>query len=50
MKVMALPGGLFDWTTYTMGLVPFSCALVDQPELVDVIIRKLSDLILTGKI
>ncbi len=40
MKVMVIPGGMFEWTTWLMGLVPFSYALVDEPELVDAVIEK----------
>jgi len=43
MKVMVIPGGIFEWTTWLMGLVPFSYALIDQPDLVDEVIRKVSD-------
>ena len=45
MKVMVIPGGVFEWTTWLMGMVPFSLALADQPDLVDAIIAKVSDLI-----
>lgn len=45
MKVMVIPGGLFEWTTWLMGFVPFSYALADQPELVDAVIEKVSDLL-----
>ena len=45
MKVMVIPGGLFEWTTWLMGMVPFSYALADQPDLVDAIIAKVSDII-----
>jgi len=48
MQVLVLPGGLFEWTTWLMGMVPFSFALYDQPDLVDAIISKLSDIIYTG--
>jgi uroporphyrinogen decarboxylase len=48
MKIMVLPGGLFEWVTWLMGLVPFSYALFDQPDLVDAIIEKLSHIIYTG--
>jgi uroporphyrinogen decarboxylase len=48
MKIMVLPGGLFEWVTWLMGLVPFSYALYDQPDLVDAIIEKLSHIINTG--
>jgi uroporphyrinogen decarboxylase len=48
MKIMVLPGGVFEWTTWLMGLVPFSYALYDQPDLVDAIIEKLSHIIYTG--
>jgi len=48
MKVLVLPGGLFEWTTWLMGMVPFSLALYDQPDLVDAIIEKLSDIIYKG--
>ena len=45
MKVMVIPGGIFEWTTWLMGLVPFSLALADQPDLVDAIIEKVSGII-----
>ncbi len=48
MKVMVLPGGLFEWTTWLMGTVQFSYALYDQPDLVDAVINKLSDIIYRG--
>ena len=40
MKVMVVPGGMFEWTTR-----PISYALVDQPDLVDAVIQKVSDTI-----
>jgi len=45
MKAMVIPGGVFEWTTWLMGLVPFSYALADQPDLVDAVIKKVTDLI-----
>ncbi|MBW2092889.1 MAG: hypothetical protein JRI34_12310, partial [Deltaproteobacteria bacterium] len=48
MKVLALPGGLFEWTTWLMGTVQFSYALYDQPDLVDAVIQKLSAIIYRG--
>lgn len=48
MKVMALPGGLFEWTSWLMGLIPFSYALTDHPDLVDAIRDKVSDIITRG--
>ncbi len=45
MKVMFIPGGIFEWLTWLMGLVPFSYALMDQPDLVDAVIKKVSDII-----
>ena len=45
MKVMVIPGGIFEWTTWLMGLVPFSYALTDQPDLVDAVLDKVTDLI-----
>jgi uroporphyrinogen decarboxylase len=45
MKVMVIPGGVFEWTTWLMGLVPFSYALADQPDLVDAVIAKVAGLI-----
>jgi uroporphyrinogen decarboxylase len=45
MKVMVIPGGVFEWTTWLMGMVPFSYALADQPELVEALIAKVGDLI-----
>jgi len=43
MKVMVFYGGVFEWTTWLMGLAPFSYALMDNPGLVDAIIEKVSD-------
>jgi len=48
MKVMVIPGGVFEWTTWLMGLVPFSYALTAQPDLVEAVIRKVSDIIYTS--
>jgi len=48
MKVLVLPGGLFEWTTWIMGTVPFSLALYDEPDLVDAVIEKLSQIIYKG--
>lgn len=48
MKIMTLPGGLFEWSSWLMGLVPFSYALADQPDLVDAIIKKVSTIITKG--
>jgi len=48
MKIMVLPGGLFEWTSWLMGLVPFSYALVDQPDLVDAVREKVSEIIIKG--
>ena len=45
MKVMVIPGGVFEWTTWLMGLVPFSYALAEQPDLVDAVIEKVTMLI-----
>lgn len=45
MKVMVIPGGVFEWTTWLMGFVPFCMALKSQPDLVDAIIAKVSDTI-----
>jgi uroporphyrinogen decarboxylase len=45
MKVMAIPGGVFEWTTWLMGLVPFCYALADQPDLVDALIERVADCI-----
>jgi uroporphyrinogen decarboxylase len=45
MKVMVIPGGVFEWTTWLMGLVPFCYALSDQPALVDAVIERVSDTI-----
>jgi uroporphyrinogen decarboxylase len=45
MKVMVIPGGIFEWTTWLMGLVPFSYALSDQPELVDAVIENVTRII-----
>lgn len=43
MKVMVIPGGVFEWTTWLMGLVPFCYALADQPELVAAVIERVSE-------
>ena len=43
MKVMVIPGGVFEWTTWLMGLVPFCYALADQPDLVDAVIERVGD-------
>lgn len=48
MKVMVIPGGVFEWTTWLMGLVPFSYALVDQPDLVEAVIQRVSEAIYTS--
>jgi len=48
MQVLVLPGGLFEWVTWLMGLVPFSYALYDQPDLVDALIAKVSEIIYKG--
>lgn len=45
MQVMVIPGGMFEWTTWLMGLVPFSYALADEPELVDAVLEKVSGII-----
>jgi uroporphyrinogen decarboxylase len=45
MKVMVIPGGLFEWTTWLMGLVTFSYALADQPDLIDAVIARVSKII-----
>lgn len=45
MQAMVIPGGIFETTTSLMGFVPFSYALADQPELVDAVIRKVSETI-----
>lgn len=45
MKVMVIPGGPFEWTTWLMGLVPFCYALADQPDLVDAVLKKVSKII-----
>ncbi len=42
MKVMVIPGGVFEWTTWLMGLVPFCYALTDQPDLVDAVIERVA--------
>jgi uroporphyrinogen decarboxylase len=45
MKVMVIPGGVFEWTTWLMGMVPFSYALSEQPDLVEALIARVSGLI-----
>lgn len=47
-QLMVLPGGAFEWTTWLMGLVPFSLALKRDPGLVDAVIAKVSDIIYTA--
>ena len=42
MKVMVIPGGVFEWTTWLRGLVPFCYTLTDQPDLVDAVIEKVA--------
>jgi uroporphyrinogen decarboxylase len=42
MKVMVIPGGVFEWTSWLMGLVPFCYALVDQPDLVEAVIQRVA--------
>lgn len=46
MKIMVMPGGVFEWTTWLMGLLPFSYALADQPDLVQAVLDKVSATIL----
>lgn len=48
MKILNLPGGLFEWVTWLMGMTPFSFALYDQPDLVDALLDKISEIILKG--
>ena len=43
MKVMVIPGGVFEWSSWLMGLVPFCFALYETPKLVDAIIQKVGD-------
>jgi uroporphyrinogen decarboxylase len=43
MKVMVIPGGVFEWTTWLFGLTPFCYLVVDEPDLVDAVIQKVSD-------
>ncbi len=43
MKVMVIPGGVFEWSSWLMGLTPFCFALKDQPDLVDAIIEKVAE-------
>jgi uroporphyrinogen decarboxylase len=45
MKVLVVPGGVFEWTTWLMGLVPFSFALHEEPALVDAVVQKVSGII-----
>jgi uroporphyrinogen decarboxylase len=42
MKVLVIPGGVFEWTTWLMGLVPFCYALADQPSLVEAVIERVA--------
>ncbi len=45
MKVMVIPGGVFEWTSQLMGLVNFSYALIDIPDLVDAVVKKVTETI-----
>ena len=45
MKVMVIPGGVFEWTTWLFGLTPFCYLLSDQPDLVEAVIEKVNGLI-----
>jgi uroporphyrinogen decarboxylase len=45
MQVLVIPGGVFEWTTWLMGLTPFCFAVMDQPDLVDAIIEKAAQII-----
>jgi uroporphyrinogen decarboxylase len=42
MKVMVIPGGVFEWTTWLMGLEHFCFCLADQPDLVDAVIDRVA--------
>lgn len=46
MKVMVIPGGVFEWVSQLMGMVNFCYALEDQPDLVDALIEKVTNTIL----
>jgi uroporphyrinogen decarboxylase len=48
MKVLVIPGGVFEWTTWLLGIVPFSYFLVDQPDLVDAVIEKVAEILYAG--
>ncbi len=45
MKALVIPGGVFEWASWLMGLTPFCYAIADQPDLVTAIIEKVSDII-----
>jgi uroporphyrinogen decarboxylase len=42
MKVMVIPGGVFEWVSQLMGMVNFCYALQDQLDLVDALIEKVT--------
>lgn len=43
MKVMVIPGGVFEWSSWLMGLEPFCIALHEKPDLVDAIIKNVGN-------
>lgn len=45
MQLLVMPGGVFEWTTWLLGLVPFSYLLADQPDLVDAVIARVSEIL-----
>lgn len=45
MKLMIIPGGIYEITTTLMGLVPFSYAIYDREDLVDAVIKKVSGIV-----
>ena len=46
MKVMVIPGGVFEWVSQLMGMVNFCYTLEDQPDLVDALIEKVTTIIM----
>ena len=42
MKVMVIPGGVFEWSTMLMGFTPFCMAMKKEPDLVSAVISKVS--------
>ena len=45
MGCIGFCGGVFEWSSWLMGLVPFSIALYDQPELVRTVVDRVGQLV-----